>query len=388
MLKQKLIGLCLAAVLLAGGPAVGTTLENVKNKGYVNIGVSGKVVGFSAPDAKGVWSGMDADFGRAVAAAIFNDPAKARFTPVAFKEAFTAVQSGEIDILSRNTTWTFQRDTKLGMDFVGTLFYDGQGFLVSKHLGITSAKELDGASICTQAGTTAELNVTDYFSSNKMSYKPVVYESSDEATVIYDTGRCDVYTTDTSGLAARRTTLSKPADHMILPEVISKEPLGPAVRQGDQQWSDIVRWTLFALVNAEEMGITSKNVDEMMKSDNPGVRRFLGVDSDFGQYLGLTRDWAYRIVKHVGNYGEIFDRNVGPDTALGLDRGVNALWSKGGLMYAPHPVDPRHRNSSQSTQQMPAGASAGSNHPPIPPLESRRRDEFCGYEHHDMRIRI
>ncbi|WDP85330.1 MAG: amino acid ABC transporter substrate-binding protein [Desulfobacter sp.] len=310
-------------------------LEDVKKKEYVNIGVSGKVVGFSAPSATGVWTGIDVDFGRAVASAIFNDPNKARFTPVAFKEAFTALQSGEIDILSRNTTWTFQRDTKLGLEFVGTIFYDGQGFLVPKKLGVKSAKELDGASFCTQAGTTTELNLTDYFASHKMSYKPVVYESADEATVIYDTGRCDVYTTDTSGLAARRTTLTKPDDHMILPEVISKEPLGPAVRQGDQQWSDIVRWTLFALINAEEMGITSKNVDQMMTSDNPGVRRFLCVDSDFGQHLGLTRDWAYRIVKHVGNYGELYDRNVGPKTVLGLDRGVNALWSDGGLMYAP-----------------------------------------------------
>lgn len=331
--KAALIGLFCVCCLT--GASVASTLDDVKKKGYVNAGVSGKVVGFSAPNAKGVWTGMDVDFVRAVAAAIFNDPQKARFTPVAFKESFTALQSGEIDILSRNTTWTFQRDTKLGLDFVGTLFYDGQGFLVPKKLGVKSALELDGASVCTQSGTTTELNLTDYFSVNNMKYKPVVYESADEATVIYDTGRCDVYTTDTSGLAARRTTLTNPKDHMILPEVISKEPLGPAVRQGDQQWSDIVRWTLFALINAEELGITSKNVDEMKKSNNPSVRRFLGTDSNFGQYLGLTRDWAYRIVKHVGNYGEVYERNVGPDTVLGLERGVNALWSKGGLIYAP-----------------------------------------------------
>ncbi len=333
--RKMMIGLCAAFILFAAGSSNASTLEDVKKKEYVNIGVSGKVVGFSAPSATGEWKGIDVDFGRAVAAAIFNDPGKARFTPVAFKEAFTALQSGEIDILSRNTTWTFQRDTKLGLEFVGTLFYDGQGFLVPKKLGVKSAKELNGASICTQSGTTTELNVTDYFSSNNMTYKPVVYESADEATVIYDSGRCDVYTTDTSGLAARRTTLTKPEDHTILPEVISKEPLGPAVRQGDQQWSDITRWVLFALINAEEMGITSKNIDLMRKSKNPSVKRFLGVDSDFGQYLGLSRDWAYRIVKHVGNYGEIFERNVGSKTVLGLERGVNALWTDGGLIYAP-----------------------------------------------------
>jgi general L-amino acid transport system substrate-binding protein len=314
------------------GPA---PLDAVKEKGYVNAGVSGKVIGFSAPDAKGHWTGMDVDFARAVAAAIFDDPEKARFTPVAFKEAFTALQSGEIDLLTRNTTWTYQRDTKLGLEFVGVLFYDGQGFMVKKELGVNSAKDLDGASVCTQSGTTTELNLSDYFTANKMTYKPVVYESADEATVIYDSGRCDVYTTDTSGLAARRTTLGQPDAHVILPEVISKEPLGPAVRQGDQQWSDIVRWTLFALINAEELGITSKNVDEMLKSDNPAIQRFLGVSADYGQYMGLPKDWAYRIIKHVGNYGEIYERNVGPDTALGLERGVNALWNNGGLLYAP-----------------------------------------------------
>lgn len=319
---------------LAGGVSA-DTLDAVKKKGYVNAGVSGKVVGFSAPDANGVWAGMDVDFVRAVAAAIFNDPKKARFTPVAFKESFTALQSGEIDILSRNTTWTFQRDTKLGLEFVGTLFYDGQGFLVPKKLGVKSALELGGASVCTQSGTTTELNLSDYFTSKGMTYKPVVYESADEATVIYDTGRCDVYTTDASALAARRTGLSDPAAHIILPEIISKEPLGPAVRQGDQKWSDIVRWTLFALISAEELGITSQNVDEMKTSSNPAVKRFLGVDADYGQHLGLTADWAYRIVKHVGNYGEVFERNIGPATPLGLERGVNALWTNGGLMYAP-----------------------------------------------------
>jgi len=311
------------------------TLDAVKKKGYVNAGVSGKVVGFSAPNAKGVWAGLDVDFDRAVAAAIFNDPNKVRFTPLAFKEAFTALQSGEVDILSRNVTWTYQRDTKLGLDFIGVIFYDGQGFMVPKKLGVKSALELNGASVCTQSGTTTELNLSDYFAAHNMTYKPVVYESADEATVIFESGRCDVYTTDSSGLAARRTTLKNPQDYIILPEIISKEPLSPAVRQGDQQWSDIVRWTLFALINAEEMGITSKNVDEMLKSKNPAVKRLLGVGSNLGQYIGLTADWAYRIIKHVGNYGEIFERNVGPKTALGLQRGPNALWKDGGLMYAP-----------------------------------------------------
>lgn len=335
MKSLRSLAVITAAVATMVSTSWAGTLDAVKEKGYVNAGVSGKVIGFSAPDAKGHWTGMDVDFARAVAAAIFDDPTKARFTPVAFKEAFTALQSGEIDILTRNTTWTYQRDTKLGLEFVGVLFYDGQGFMVKKELGVKSARELDGASVCTQSGTTTELNLSDYFTANKMSYKPVVYESADEATVIYDSGRCDVYTTDTSGLAARRTTLGNPDAHLILPEVISKEPLGPAVRQGDQQWSDIVRWTLFALINAEELGVTSKNVDEMLKSENPAIKRLLGVSADYGQYTGLTKDWAYRIIKHVGNYGEMYERNVGPNTALGLERGVNALWSKGGLLYAP-----------------------------------------------------
>ncbi|MEE4136497.1 MAG: amino acid ABC transporter substrate-binding protein [Desulforhopalus sp.] len=331
---RAIVASAVVGVLVAGS-GFAATLDAVKEKGFVNAGVSGKVIGFSAPDANGVWAGLDVDFVRAVAAAIFDDPEKARFTPVAFKEAFTALQSGEIEILARNTTWTYQRDTKLGLEFVGTLFYDGQGFLVHNSLGVKSAAELDGASVCTQSGTTTELNLSDYFSSKGMTFKPVVYESADEATVIYDSGRCDVYTTDASALAARRAILANPKDHTILPEIISKEPLGPAVRQGDQQWSDIVRWTLFALITAEELGITSENVDEMMKSTNPAVQRFLGVGEDLGAYMGLTADWAYRIVKHVGNYGEIYDRNVGPDTPLGLDRGVNALWTNGGLMYAP-----------------------------------------------------
>ncbi len=334
MKGAKLIAV-MAILVLAATAAHAGILENVKKAGEIKVGVSGKVPGFSVPDQNGVWSGMDVDFGRAVAAAVFNDPGKVKFVPVTTSERFTALQTGEIDILSRNTTWTFQRDAKQGIDFCGILFYDGQGFMVNKKLGVKSAKELDGASICIQIGTTTELNVSDYFAANKMSYKPVVFESADESTVMYDTGRCDVYTTDASGLAARRTTLSKPADHIILAEVISKEPLGPAVRHGDQQWGDIVRWTLFALINAEELGVTSENVDEMMKSTNPSIKRLLGVEDNLGEQMGLTSDWVYRIVKHVGNYGEIYDRNVGPDTPLGLERGPNALWTQGGLMYAP-----------------------------------------------------
>ncbi|GBC60478.1 amino acid ABC transporter substrate-binding pro tein [Desulfonema ishimotonii] len=311
------------------------TLENVRKAGEIKCGVSGKVPGFSVPDKNGVWSGLDVDFCRAVSAAIFDDPNKAKFVPVTTKERFTALQTGEINILSRNTTWTYQRDVNQGVEFCGILFYDGQGFMVNKGLGVSSAKELDGASICIQIGTTTELNVSDYFASNNMTYKPVVFESADESTVMYDTGRCDVYTTDASGLAARRTTLSKPDTHVILPEIISKEPLGPSVRQGDQQWGDIVRWTLNALINAEELGVTSANLAEMMKSKNPAIKRLLGVDSNLGEQLGLTRDWVCRIVKHVGNYGEMFDRNVGPTTPLKLERGPNALWKDGGLLYAP-----------------------------------------------------
>lgn len=326
----------LAMILLVWtSVAAAGMLDTVKERGVVAAGVSGKVPGFSVPDEKGVWKGLDVEFGRALAAAIFNDPEKVKFVPVTTQERFTALQAGEIDVLSRNTTWTFERDAKLGLEFAGVIFYDGQGFMVNKKLGVTSAKQLDGASICIQIGTTTEKNVSDYFAANNMKYKPVVFESADESTVIYNTGRCDVYTTDTSGLAARRTALGNAEDHLILPEVISKEPLGPSVRQGDQQWSDIVRWTLFALINAEELGITSKNVDEMLKSKNPEVMGFLGVEGNYGEQLGLTKDWAYRIVKHVGNYGEIFDRNVGPNTPLKLQRGLNALWTKGGIMYAP-----------------------------------------------------
>ncbi|NLI81411.1 MAG: amino acid ABC transporter substrate-binding protein [Deltaproteobacteria bacterium] len=334
-MRRKTWICAILAVFLCASGAVAGMLDTVKQRGVVVAGVSGKVPGFSVPDDKGVWRGLDVDFCRALAAAIFNDAEKVKFVPVTTKERFTALQTGEIDVLSRNTTWTFERDVQQGLDFAGILFFDGQGFMVNKKLGVNSAKQLDGASICIQTGTTTEKNVSDYFAANNMKFKPVVFESADESTVIYDSGRCDVYTTDTSGLAARRVTLSKPEDHIILPEVISKEPLGPAVRQGDNQWADIVRWTLFALINAEELGVTSKNVDEMLKSNNPEIKQLLGVEGNYGEQFGLTKDWAYRIVKQVGNYGEIFDRNVGPNTALKLNRGQNALWTRGGLIYAP-----------------------------------------------------
>lgn len=333
-MRTKILIIALVVSLMWTSGVMAAMLDTIKGRGQLVAGVAGKVPGFSVPDDKGVWRGLDVDFCRALAAAIFNDPEKVKFVPTTTKERFTALQTGEIDVLSRNTTWTFERDAQ-GLDFAGVLFYDGQGFMVNKKLGVKSAKDLNGASICIQIGTTTEKNVSDYFAANNMKFKPVVFESADESAVMYDTGRCDVYTTDGSGLAARRVTLSKQEDHLILPEIISKEPLGPAVRQGDQQWSDIVRWTLFALINAEELGVTSKNVDEMLKSKNPDVMRLLGTEGNYGEQIGLTKDWVYRIVKHVGNYGEIYDRNVGPNTPLKLERGQNALWTKGGLMYAP-----------------------------------------------------
>ena len=315
--------------------AAGDTLALVRNRGELICGVNEGLPGFSNPDDKGRWSGIDVDYCRAVASAIFDDPTKVKFRPLNAKDRFTALQSGEIDILSRNTTWTMSRDTQLGLDFAGVDYYDGQGFIVHKDSGIESAEGLDGATICTQTGTTTELNLADYFRSRGLRYKVLSYEKNDEALAAYDNHRCDAYTTDASGLAAVRLKMKNPEQHRILPEIISKEPLGPAVRQGDPQWADIARWTLFALVNAEELGVTSKNVEEMKKSDSPRVRRLLGVEGAFGHAIGLSDDWVVRIVRHVGNYGEIFERNVGKETPLGIERGLNALWNKGGIMYAP-----------------------------------------------------
>jgi general L-amino acid transport system substrate-binding protein len=310
-------------------------LDQVKAKGFLQCGVSQGIAGFSAPDDKGNWTGLDIDLCRAIAAAIFNDPTKVKFSPLSAKDRFTALQSGEIDILSRNTTWTLSRDTSLGLNFTGVIYYDGQGFMVRKDKKVNSALELSSASVCTQTGTTTELNVADFFRSRKMKYEIISFATGDETIKAYDSGRCDVFTTDVSQLNAEKLKLAKPGDHIILPEIISKEPLGPVVRHGDEQWFDIVKWTLYAMINAEELGVTSKNVNEMTKSANPEIKRLLGTEGKFGEALGLPNDWVVRIVKLIGNYGEIFDRNVGAGSKLGIERGLNRLWSKGGLQYAP-----------------------------------------------------
>ncbi|RDL44868.1 amino acid ABC transporter substrate-binding protein [Marinomonas piezotolerans] len=324
----------IAATISTGAAAA--TLDDVKAKGFIQCGVSTGVPGFSNADNKGTWSGIDVDACRAVSAAIFGDADKVKYTPLSAKERFTALQSGEIDILSRNTTWTYTRDTSLGLDFTTTNFYDGQGFMVRKDLGVESAMDLDGATVCTEQGTTTELNMADFFRKHSMDYVPVVVQKADEALSAYASGRCDVYTTDKSGLAAHRSKLSDPNQHMILPETISKEPLGPVVRHGDNQWKDIATWALFVQINAEEMGITSKNVAKIKKeSTDPGIRRLLGAEGNMGESLGLSSDWAYNIIAEVGNYGEVFERNVGPNTPVGLPRGVNNLWTEGGVLYAP-----------------------------------------------------
>jgi general L-amino acid transport system substrate-binding protein len=297
--------------------------------------VSQGLPGFSNVDSKGNWTGLDVDYCRAVAAAIFGDSEKVKYTPLSAKERFTALQSGEIDLLSRNTTWTQTRDTSLGINFTAVTYYDGQGFMVRKDLGVTSALELDGASVCTNQGTTTELNMADYFRANGMSYEPVVFEKADEVVAAYDSGRCDVYTTDASGLAAQRTKLADPAAHMVLPEIISKEPLGPAVPHGDDLFFDIVKWAIYATVEAEEMGMTSDNIARLLIDSNnptPAQKRFVGTEGSLGENLGLDAKWAYNVVRQVGNYGEIWTRNVEP---LELPRGVNNLWSQGGIMYAP-----------------------------------------------------
>ena len=325
-----------AASLFAAAPGLvfaQATLDAVKAKGYLQCGVNTGLAGFSQPDSKGVWKGIDVDLCRAVAAAVFGDASKVRYTPLTAQQRFTALQSGEIDVLSRNTTWTASRDTGLGLNFAGTLYYDGQGFMVPKKLNVRSAKQLNGATVCVQPGTTTELNLADYFRANKMTFKPVVIEKLEEVTNAYFSGRCDVYTTDVSGLVSTRGSRApNPADHVILPEVISKEPLGPVVRHGDDRWFDIVKWSLFAMLEAEELGLTSKNIDQQASSTNPSVQRFVGTNGGLGKMLGLDDRWAYNIVKQVGNYGESFDANLKP---LGFERGLNALWTHGGIMYAP-----------------------------------------------------
>ena len=335
--RRWLKPLALLSLLLASATtdALAQTLKAIKDRGHLVCGVSQGIAGFSAPQPNGDWAGFDVDFCRALAAAIFNDARKVTFMPLSASERFGALQSGTIDVLSRNSTWTLSRDAALGLTFTGVIYYDGQGFLVHKALKVNSALELNGASICTQTGTTTELNLADYFRSNKMKYEVVAFATIDETVQAYDGGRCDVFTTDASQLYAVRLKLSNPADNVVLPEIISKEPLGPAVRRGDDQWFGVVKWILFAMLNAEELGISSKNVDEMLKSDKPDIRRLLGVEGNFGEQLGLTNDWVVRIVKHAGNYGEIFDRNVGAGSKLAIARGLNNLWTKGGIQYAP-----------------------------------------------------
>ena len=324
-----------AATALCVQTAVAQTLKTVKERGVLSCGVSQGLPGFSTPDDKGNWTGLDVDVCRAIAAAVLNDPTKVKFVPLSAKDRFTALQSGEIDVLSRNTTWTLSRDTSLGVNFTGVTYYDGQGFLIRKSLKVNSALELNSASICVQTGTTNEQNVADYFNGNHMKYEVIAFGTADETMKAYDSGRCDVFTSDISQLYAERLKLANPADHAVLPEVISKEPLGPLVRHGDDQWFDIVKWTLFAMINAEELGITQKNVDEMAKSTKPELKRVFGTDGNLGEQLGLTKDWVSRIVKAVGNYGETFERNVGPSSKLGIARGLNQLWNKGGIQYAP-----------------------------------------------------
>ncbi|GLK87771.1 MAG: amino acid ABC transporter substrate-binding protein [Pseudomonas sp.] len=337
MVKSTLAILTAATILGASGFAqAGATLDKVKKQGFVQCGVSDGLPGFSVPDAKGNYQGIDVDICRGVAAAVLGDASKVKYSPLTAKERFTAIQSGEVDMLSRNTTWTSSRDAGMGLVFTGVTYYDGIGFLVNKKLGVSSAKELDGATICIQAGTTTELNVSDYFRSNGLKYTPITFDTSDESAKSLEASRCDVLTSDQSQLYAQRIKLAQPNDYVVLPEVISKEPLGPVVRKGDEEWFSIVKWTLFAMLNAEEAGVTSKNVEAEAKgSKNPDVLRLLGADGEYGKDLKLPKDWAVQIIKQVGNYGEVFDRNVGAGSELKIERGLNALWNKGGLQYAP-----------------------------------------------------
>ena len=329
VLSSAVLTVAMASSLFAG------TLEDVKKKGMLSCGVSTGLGGFSSVDSKGKWTGLDADGCKAVAAAVLGSADKVKFVPLTAKERFTALQSGEIDMLVRNTTWTATRDASLGLNFAGINYYDGQGFLVSKSLGVKSALELNGASVCIQAGTTTELNLADYFKANNMKYKAITYDTSDQTRNGFESGRCDVLTSDASQLYSIRTTLKKPSSAVVLPEIISKEPLGPVVRQGDDAWFNVVRWSFIAMINAEELGVTSKNVKKMKKSKNPSIQRLLGVNGKTGEDLGLSKSWAYDIIKQVGNYAQSFERNVGKDSPLKISRGQNALWKDGGLHYGP-----------------------------------------------------
>ena len=332
---KRFASIAALALVVFAQSASAQTLKAVTDRGTLNCGANGTLAGFGLPDAQGKWTGLDVDICRAIAAAIFNDAGKVKFVPLSAKDRFTALQSGEVDVLLRNTTWTSSRDSSLGLSFTGVDYYDGQGFMVRKALKVNSALELGDASVCVQQGTTTELNLADYFHAHNMKLKTVTFATANEAVKAYDSGRCDAYTTDASGLYAERLRLANSNDHIILPEIISKEPLGPVVRQGDDKWFTIVKWVLFAMINAEELNITQKNVDDMMKSANPDVKRFVGTEGNYGEQLGLSKDWAVRIIKLVGNYGEVFERNVGQGSPLKIDRGLNKLWNKGGIQYAP-----------------------------------------------------
>lgn len=326
-----------SAAMMVAGLAGAQTLSDVQERGTLNCGVSTGLTGFSAPNANGEWEGFDVAVCRAVAAAVLGDPTAVEFVPTTGKTRFTSLASGEIDVLARNTTWTFSRDNDLKFEFTGVNYYDGQGFLIPKELGVTSAKDLDGATVCVQTGTTTELNLADFFRKNNISYEPVPIETNGEAQQQYVAGACDTYTTDASGLAATRASFENPTDHVILPEIISKEPLGPLVRHGDSEWADVVRWTLNALIAAEEYGVTSANVQDMASAsgDNPEVNRLLGTEGELGAMIGLENDWAVKAISAGGNYGELFARHIGEDTPIGLARGLNAQWTNGGLLYAP-----------------------------------------------------
>ena len=330
----RLLASACLVVGLAGAASAGI-LDEVKKRGVLNCGANGQLPGFGLPDAQGNWTGLDVDFCRAIAAAIFNDANKVKFVALTAKDRFTALQTGDVDVLVRNTTWTLLRDTQLGLNATGINYYDGQGFIIRKSAKVNSALELNDATICVQQGTTTELNLADYFRANRMRLRSVTFAALDEAIRAYETNRCNAFTTDASGLYSVRLKLAKPDDHVVLPEIISKEPLGPFVRHGDDQWFDLVKWVNFAMLNAEEFNVNKANVDEQMKSDNPEIRRLLGNEDNFGERLGLTKDWVYRIVKLVGNYGEVFERNVGQGSPLKIARGLNALWTKGGVQYAP-----------------------------------------------------
>jgi general L-amino acid transport system substrate-binding protein len=329
------IGMAMGIAGLASAQNRAPTLDTVKQRGMVVCGANVGLPGFSVPDQQGNWSGMDVDYCRAIAAAIFNDPTKARFIATSSVNRFTTLQAGEVDILPRNVTWTSSRDTSLGFNFAPVNYYDGQGFMVRKSSGTKSAKELSGATICVNQGSTSELNLADYFRTNNMQLKSVAFPSGEESVKAYEAGRCDSFTTDMSGLYAERLKMANVNDHIVLPEIISKEPLAAAVRHGDDQWFDIVKWVQYALITAEELGVTKANVDEQLKSTNPDVRRLLGAEGKHGEALGLSNAWAYQVIKHLGNYGESFERNIGTGSQLKIARGLNELWNKGGLQYAP-----------------------------------------------------